>query len=265
MTIYEQIIEVCKDKSEEILTSAQIKSLVSLKFGTKEGSIIISDYCYNRTNRGINFNHHLFHYISRNEYRYLGENYNYSGEIYWKPRNKDEIFVGIWDNAKYIFFKDMLSDNVFQYTNGQYLQKNLTHINTNQITKLYEEYMRILELEINIFGLKPTEVRHLIGRIGEFKCAILTNGILAHEVNQHGFDVIANNKKISVKTTAQISGFVSININTIHHVDELMLFQYINKEFKVIYHGDIQQVIQNSTIYNSKYEFKISIAKKTDI
>ena len=61
--------------------------------------------------------------------------------------------------------------------------------------------MELLELEVNVFGVKPTEVRHLIGRIGEFKCALITNGSLSHEVNQHGFDVVAESRKIRLKTS----------------------------------------------------------------
>src|SRR3546814_11525292 len=57
------------------------------------------------------------------------------------------------------------------------------------------------------FGVKPTEVRHLIGRLGEFHCALQVGGNLAHMANQHGFDVVcSNDRRISVKTTAQVSG-----------------------------------------------------------
>ena len=56
---------------------------------------------------------------------------------------------------------------------------------------MYEKYMDIIKLEVEQFGCKPTEVRHLIGRLGEFFCALQVNGKLAHEANQHGFDVIS--------------------------------------------------------------------------
>ena len=97
----------------------------------------------------------------------------------------------------------------------------------------------MLKLEVDEFGCKPTETRHLIGRLGEFKCALQTKGELARKANQHGFDVVSSTgKRISVKTTAQKTGFVSINKNTLSKVDELMVIQYDKGEFKILYHVD---------------------------
>lgn len=260
MKIFNQIIEICKDKKEEIFTSKQIKNILNLKFGTNSSSVNLSDYCYNRTNKGINFNQHLFIRINRKEYKYLGENYPYTGRIYWKQRQEtNELFVGEWENGKYKFFQNVFKKQKDNINNSN---SNINRLTILQIKKLYEEYIKILELEINIFNVKPTEVRHLIGRIGEFKCAIVTNGTLSNEVNQHGFDVISNNKKISVKTTAQKNGFISINKNTINLVDELMIFQFINNEFKIIYYGDMNQAIEKARTFNNKYELDISKAKK---
>ena len=261
MNIYNQIIEVCKGKEGEILTTSQIKEMLSLRFNTNKSSVFPSDYSYNRINKGIKFNKHIFERINRSEYKFLGENYPYSGRIYWrqkKENNKDsnDIFVGSWENGKYSFFK-----NIFDLEN-QKEKSILGKISTEQIQKLYEEYMEIFELEVNVFGVKPTEVRHLIGRIGEFKCALVTNGVLSHEINQHGFDVIANGKKISVKTTAQKSGFVAINKNTIDKVDDLMLIQYSEDTFKIIYYGEIDKAIKNARIFDNKFELDISKAKK---
>ena len=132
-----------------------------------------------------------------------------------------------------------------------------------QIQKLYEEYMEILELEVNVFGCKPTETRHLIGRLGEFKCALWTNGTLSHVVNQNGFDVIDSTKrKISVKTTAQKSGFISINKNTLSKTDDLMILQYDKGELKIIYHGDIHEAIRVSRSFQGRYELDLSKARK---
>lgn len=40
------------------------------------------------------------------------------------------------------------------------------------IRKLYEEYNEILRYEMNVLKCKPSELRHLIGRIGELYCAM---------------------------------------------------------------------------------------------
>lgn len=65
-------------------------------------------------------------------------------------------------------------------------------IATEQIRILYDKYLELIKLEVEIFGVKPTEVRHLIGRLGEFYCALQVGGTLAYTPNQHGFDVVCN-------------------------------------------------------------------------
>jgi len=123
--------------------------------------------------------------------------------------------------------------------------------------------MELVKLEVEQFGCKPTEVRHLIGRLGEFFCALKVNGQLAYHPNQHGFDVISyDGRKISVKTTAQKSGFITINPNTANLVDDLMLIQFSDFKLEVIFHGPIQKAIDVSRIWGGKYEFDISKAKR---
>ncbi|CAC9550909.1 hypothetical protein [uncultured Gammaproteobacteria bacterium] len=136
-------------------------------------------------------------------------------------------------------------------------------ITQEQIQILYKKYSDIVKLEVSDFGCKPTEVRHLIGRLGEFYCALHVGGNLSHEANQHGFDVISkDNRKISVKTTAQKSGFVAINSKTLNKVDDLMLLQYKDENLEIVYYGDIDKAIKVSRMWEGKYELDISKAKK---
>lgn len=136
-------------------------------------------------------------------------------------------------------------------------------MNSQQIKIMYEKYMEIVKLEIEEFGCKSTEVRHLIGRLGEFFCALHVNGRLGHEVNQHGFDVISENgRRISVKTTAQKSSFVTINPNTASKVDDLMLIQFTEFKLEVIFYGSIQKAVDVSRTWHGKFEFDISKARK---
>lgn len=138
-------------------------------------------------------------------------------------------------------------------------------ITRNQIEVLYKKYHDLVQLEVDEFGVKPTEVRHLIGRLGEFYCALKVNGELSHHANQHGFDVVAENgKRISVKTTAQKSGFVTISSKTLSQVDELMVLQYLDGELLEIYYGDIAPAIEISKTYpyHDKYELNISKARQ---
>lgn len=138
-------------------------------------------------------------------------------------------------------------------------------VTQDQLKTLYNKYLDLIDLEIQKFGVKPTEVRHLIGRLGEFFCAIETKGALAHTSNQHGFDVISSSgRKISVKTTAQKTGFVPISASTLDKVDDLMILQFDEGTLNIIYYGEISKAI-NVARYNkrvNKYEVYISRARK---
>lgn len=86
------------------------------------------------------------------------------------------------------------------------------------------------------WGVPPTELRHLCGRIGELYVAMLTNGQMATEVNQRGYDVVsAANERISVKTTAQsgLDGFVSFNPRTLEVVDRVFVLRVNTEEMQV--------------------------------
>lgn len=133
-----------------------------------------------------------------------------------------------------------------------------------RIVALRDQYLNLIRLEVEEFGVKPTEVRHLIGRLGEFECAIIVGGTLAHRANQHGFDVISKDgRKISVKATAQKTGFVAISEKTLHYADDLMLLQYVNGGLVTIYYGCIKNAVSAARIYDGvgKYELDISKAR----
>ncbi len=138
-------------------------------------------------------------------------------------------------------------------------------ITQEQIQILYNKYLDLIDLEIREFGVKPTEVRHLIGRLGEFYCAIKTNGTLSHTANQHGFDVLSSEgRAISVKTTAQKTGFVAISATTLDKVDDLMILQFKDGKLNVVYYGDVKKAIDAARFYDNvgKYELDISKAKR---
>ena len=106
-TIYEQIKDILNGKIGNIVDSSQVKELLRLKYGTNASSIILSDYCYNRINFGIKFNKHLFEYIDRDIYKYFGENYPYTGQIYAKPFGSEkELVSGEWKNEVKMLYDD---------------------------------------------------------------------------------------------------------------------------------------------------------------
>jgi hypothetical protein len=137
-------------------------------------------------------------------------------------------------------------------------------LSLEKIRALYEKYLALICLETVEFGVKPTEVRHLIGRLGEFHCALAADGTLASTANQHGFDVIAKNgRRVSVKTTAQKSGFVKISDSTLDKVDDLMLIQYKDQSLSVIYYGPAMSAVGVARHYPELgwYELDLSRAK----
>ena len=113
-----------------------------------------------------------------------------------------------------------------------------------KIVELLNKYIEILKVEESL-GTPATEMRALIGRIGEIYAVIKTDGELAENTNQHGYDVIqGNGKTLSVKTTATLESTISINLNTAHLADETMVVLYEDGELKVIYHDDTRKLVE---------------------
>ncbi len=141
----------------------------------------------------------------------------------------------------------------------------LSQLSQERLLQLRNQYLSLVQLEVEEFGVKSTEVRHLIGRLGEFECALLVGGTLSHIANQHGFDVVAaSGRKISVKTTAQKSGFVAISKSTLHHADDLMVIQYQDARLEVIYYGCIKKAAEVARFYapSGAYELELSKARQ---
>lgn len=104
-----------------------------------------------------------------------------------------------------------------------------------QIIQSLGEAMTWLERELS-WDVPPTELRHLTGRIGELYAALITNGRMATEVNQAGYDVVSSTgERISVKTTGRMhtSGHISFNTNTLELVDRIIILRINTDEMQV--------------------------------
>lgn len=104
-----------------------------------------------------------------------------------------------------------------------------------QLIQSLGEAMNWFEREL-AWGVPPTELRHLCGRIGELYAALITNGQMATEVNQKGYDVVSGEgEKVSVKTTAKMrgAGHISFNANTLDLVDRVMILRVNTEEMQV--------------------------------
>ncbi|WP_051673159.1 DUF6998 domain-containing protein [Pseudomonas chlororaphis] len=104
-----------------------------------------------------------------------------------------------------------------------------------QIIQSLGEAMNWFERELQ-WGVKPTELPHLCGRIGELYAAMITNGQMATSVNQHGYDVVsAQGERISVKTTAKMkhTAYVSFNPRTLSQVDRVIVLRVNTEEMQI--------------------------------
>ena len=104
-----------------------------------------------------------------------------------------------------------------------------------QLIQSLGEAMSWFERELS-WGVPPTELRHLCGRIGELYAALISNGQMALEVNQRGYDVVSGSgERISVKTTARmdLNGSVTFNQNTLNEVDRIMVLRMNTVEMQI--------------------------------
>ncbi|SHJ11293.1 MULTISPECIES: DUF7225 domain-containing protein [Sporomusaceae] len=92
MTIIEKVRDTFADcELGAIYVTSEIIAMVKAKHGVNEGSIIPSDYCYNLTNKGKLADASLekfkiLEWLARGKYKYLGENYPYTGVVISNPR-----------------------------------------------------------------------------------------------------------------------------------------------------------------------------------
>ena len=104
-----------------------------------------------------------------------------------------------------------------------------------QLIQSLGEAMAWFEREMS-WDVPPTELRHLCGRIGELYAALITNGRMATEVNQKGYDVVsADGERISVKTTATMGagGHVAFNTNSLALVDRVIVLRVNTEEMQI--------------------------------
>ena len=116
-----------------------------------------------------------------------------------------------------------------------------------QIIQSLGEAMAWFERELS-WGVPATELRHLCGRIGELYTALITNGQMASEVNQEGYDVVSEDgERISVKTTATMSpgGHMTFKENTLKFVDRVIVLRINTDEMQI-------ETLLNETVTEAK-------------
>ena len=134
-----------------------------------------------------------------------------------------------------------------------------------QIIQSLGESMSWFERELQ-WEVPPTELRHLIGRIGELYAALITNGQMATEVNQKGYDVVSGEgERISVKTTAMMgsSGHISFNPNTLEEVDRVIILRVNTEEMQIetLLNAPKDEAVKLMGNPNSQGKIVISLSK----
>ncbi len=132
-------------------------------------------------------------------------------------------------------------------------------LNQMQTIQSLGSNLAMLQQEVEIFGVAATETRHLVGRIGELYACVITNGQMAPNTNEKGYDVVSSNgERISVKTTATTttSGGALFNLKTLEYVDRVMIMR-INEDLEIEVlldspKDDAKKLMHNGTIAFSK-------------
>ena len=134
-----------------------------------------------------------------------------------------------------------------------------------QIIQSLGDAMAWFERELQ-WGVPPTELRHLSGRIGELYAALITNGQMATEVNQEGYDVVsAAGERVSVKTTAMMGlyGNIVFNPNTLSKVDRVIVLRINTEEMQIetLLNETTENAIELMGKTNSNGKVSISLSK----
>lgn len=98
------------------------------------------------------------------------------------------------------------------------------NLNQFQIIQSLGKNLEWFQTEVS-WGIQAQELRQLTGRIGELYTAMITDGQLALENNQRGYDVVSSKgERISVKTITS-SIHVSFNKSTLQFVDRVVILR----------------------------------------
>ena len=138
MKITDLIKETFKDSIKGTVFTRKeiIKKVIEKDNNVNEGSVIPSDYCYNRWNKGVSETKRLclFEYIDtadEKKYRYLGTDYIYTGKVYHKAKGEVEKCVGEWVNGVFSEYKNELHIKETSMFNKDVLKKYVTEYKKN--------------------------------------------------------------------------------------------------------------------------------------
>ncbi len=107
----------------DIKTNSEIEKIIKDRGVKLDTMFLVSDMCYNKTNKA-NLRTYpddviLFEYVSRGNYRILGENYPYTGDVIWTKKDKSDQVVGRWDKGVLEFWGEGSPENASVYNRAK--------------------------------------------------------------------------------------------------------------------------------------------------
>jgi len=100
--VYETAKILQERRADGVFTTAEFQDLISRISDYKRGSILPSDYCYNLINKWTDsFRFPMLEWEERGRYRFLGLDYSYNGDVFWKGEK-----VGTWRDGSCTLFHD---------------------------------------------------------------------------------------------------------------------------------------------------------------
>ena len=135
-----ELFDRIQDSLPDIMSTKYINDIIRENGIEADQFFQPPDCCYNHTTKsfgpdeGFENSVHIFEYISRGKYRYLGLNYPYTGLVIRK-RSSDgnELIVGEWFNGKLIKWDRNAQQDTFEYKDNY---KQLAQEITEEIEEL---------------------------------------------------------------------------------------------------------------------------------
>ena len=222
-----------KFKIDEVYDREYIKEhLLSIPRGGHDNPTALT---YNQWNCGMTFICPLFEKIEdTNNYKYLGLNANYSGDVIHKRRGGGQRIVGTWVNGSFEYEDENIQK--FRDYKRRYCNSNVTPRMSGNTVDFMEEYDGNINAELSEFGFKL---------IGLYK------------------KVDGNNQSIAfVRRTERVSLVYSMVLN-----DEIM---YIGKTIRGYMRplsylsNKVMQDVNNGIITALDSEQEVQVYAKTD-
>lgn len=103
--LYQSIVTALENQEHQFFTRKQIIEKIRKRNKIKPSSVNLTNFCYNRYNKGVRLECNLFHYAGKGKYEYLGADFNYTGLVYQRKKGtKGDVVVGDWLSGSEVLY-----------------------------------------------------------------------------------------------------------------------------------------------------------------